>query len=94
MIIIEVKKESTLENALKILKSKVQKTRLVQQLKDRKEYVKPSVSKRNTKLKAIYVQQIKNGLANLLCTKLGYDPIMKSRYSPEHPFFCHPRWQS
>ena len=62
MIIIEVNKEKSLENALKVFKNKVQKTKLVQQLRDRKEYVKPSVSKRNDKLKAIYTEQIKNGL--------------------------------
>jgi small subunit ribosomal protein S21 len=62
MIIIDVNKEKNLEVALKTLKNKVQKTKLVQRLKDRKEYVKPSVAKRKVKLKAIYIQQIKNGL--------------------------------
>jgi small subunit ribosomal protein S21 len=62
MIIIDVNKEKSLENALKKLKYKVQKTRLVQQLRERKEYVKPSVSKREDRLKAIYSEKIKNGL--------------------------------
>jgi len=62
MIIIDVNKEKNIESALKLLKNKVQKTKLVQQLKSRKEYVKPSVSKRNTVQKAIYIQKIKNGL--------------------------------
>jgi small subunit ribosomal protein S21 len=62
MIIIDVNKEKSLESALKTLKYKVQKTRLVQQLRERKEYVKPSVEKREGKLKAIYSEKIKNGL--------------------------------
>ena len=62
MIIIDVNKEKNLESALKTLKHKVQKTRLVQQLRERKEYVKPSVAKREGKLKAIYSEKIKNGL--------------------------------
>lgn len=63
MIIIDVSKEKNIESALKILKNKVQKTKLLQQLKDRKEYIKPSVEKRNVVQKAIYTQnKIKNGL--------------------------------
>lgn len=62
MIIIDVKKEKDIESALKILKNKVQKSKLVQELRDRKEYEKPSVRKRKVKLKAIYTEKIKNGL--------------------------------
>jgi small subunit ribosomal protein S21 len=62
MIIIDVTKEKSLESALRAYKYKVQKVKQVQQLKDRKEFVKPSVTKRKEKLKAVYVQQIKNGL--------------------------------
>ncbi len=62
MIIIDVTKEKSLESALRTYKHKVQKVKQVQQLKERKEFVKPSVTKRKEKLKAVYVQQIKNGL--------------------------------
>jgi small subunit ribosomal protein S21 len=62
MIIIDVNKEKNLESGLKILKSKLQKTKLVQELRNRKEYTKPSVDKRNRKLKTIYTNKIKNGL--------------------------------
>ncbi len=34
----------------------------IQKLRERQEFVKPSVKKRTERLKAIYVQQIKNGL--------------------------------
>jgi small subunit ribosomal protein S21 len=54
MIIVDTKKEKSIEMALKSLKNKVQKTRLVQELRERKEYVKPSVKKRKTLLSAIY----------------------------------------
>lgn len=62
MLIVEVNKEKNIESALRIYKQKVQKTKQVQELRDRKEYVKISVKKRNQKLKAIHVQKIKNGL--------------------------------
>lgn len=62
MIIIEVSKEKNIESALRTYKSKVQKTKQIQKLRERQEFVKPSVTKRKEKLKAIYSQQIKNGL--------------------------------
>jgi small subunit ribosomal protein S21 len=62
MIIIDVKKEKSLEIALRILKQKTQKTGLIQELKERKEYKKPSVLKRENVLKAFYTEKIKNGL--------------------------------
>jgi len=62
MIIIDVTKEKSIETALRTYKQKVQKTRQLQDLKDRKEYTKPSVKKRETKLKAIHTDKIKNGL--------------------------------
>ena len=57
MIIINLQKEKKLETGLKKLKSKVQKTKLVQELRDRKEFVKPSVKKRNVLSKAKHVQK-------------------------------------
>jgi small subunit ribosomal protein S21 len=62
MIIIDLSKEKNLESALRTYKHKVQKTKQIQKLRERKEHVKPSVKKRSVKLKAIYVQKIKNGL--------------------------------
>jgi small subunit ribosomal protein S21 len=60
MLIIEVTKN--IEIALKIYKSKVQKTKQIQKLRERQEFVKPSVKKRSKILKAEYVQKLKNGL--------------------------------
>ena len=62
MIIIDMKKEKSIESALKTYKSKVQRTKQIQQLRERQEFVKPSVIRRKEVLKAVYVQQIKNGL--------------------------------
>ena len=60
MIIVEIKNSDNIEKALKILKSKVIKTKQTQVLFDRKEYTKPSVRKRTQKLKAIYIQKKKS----------------------------------
>lgn len=62
MIIINVNNEKSIESALRTYKQKVQKTKQIQKLRERQEFVKPSVKKRTERLKAIYVQQIKNGL--------------------------------
>jgi small subunit ribosomal protein S21 len=62
MIIIDLSKEKSIESALRAYKQKVQKTKQIQKLRGRQEFTKPSVIKREEKLKAIYVQQIKNGL--------------------------------
>ena len=63
MIIIDLSKEKTIESALRTYKNKVQKTKQIQRLRQRQEFVKPSVKKRSEKLKAIYVQQKRNGLS-------------------------------
>jgi len=62
MIIIDVTKEKSIESALRTYKQKVQKVKQVQKLRARQAFVKPSVNKRKEVLKAIYVQQKKNGL--------------------------------
>jgi small subunit ribosomal protein S21 len=63
MIIIDLSKEKNIESALRSYKSKVQKTKQIQKLRERQEFVKPSVTRRKEVLKAVYVQQIKNGLS-------------------------------
>ncbi len=62
MIIIDLTKEKSIESALRTYKSKVQKTKQIQKLRERQEFVQPSVVRRKEVLKAKYVQQIKNGL--------------------------------
>ena len=61
MLKVDVKKEG-IERALKTLKSKVIKTKQNQLLFGKKEFVKPSVVKRQQKLKASYIQKLKSKL--------------------------------
>jgi small subunit ribosomal protein S21 len=63
MIIVDLSKEKSIETALRTYKHKVQKVKQVQELRDRQVFVKPSVKKRTQKLKAVYVQQKRNGLS-------------------------------
>jgi small subunit ribosomal protein S21 len=62
MIVIDLNKEKTIESALRTYKNKVQKTKQIQKLRERQQFVKPSVKKRTERLKAIYVEQKRNGL--------------------------------
>ena len=57
MIVVPVKEGETVERALKKLKRKFEKTGVVKELRERQKFTKPSVIKRERKLKAIYVQK-------------------------------------
>jgi small subunit ribosomal protein S21 len=54
MLKVKVKDGENIEKALRQFKKKCNETKLVKQLRDRKEYVKPSVERRKNKLDAIY----------------------------------------
>jgi small subunit ribosomal protein S21 len=56
MLVIKVK-NGDINKALKQYKSKVIKTRQMTELRDRKEYTKPSEEKRKQKNKAIYLEK-------------------------------------
>lgn len=56
MLIVEVKK-GNIERALKELKGKFIKTKVTKECRDREEYTKKSVKKRQDKIKAIYLQE-------------------------------------
>lgn len=58
MIIVPVKEGESVEKALKKFKKKFEKTGVVRELRDRQKFTKPSVRKRETRLKAIYKQQL------------------------------------
>ena len=58
MIIVPVKEGESIERALKKLKRKFEKTGVIKELRNRQKFTKPSVLKREEKLKAIYVQQM------------------------------------
>jgi small subunit ribosomal protein S21 len=59
MIIIPVKEGENIDKALKKFKRKFEKTGVVKELRERQKYTKPSIKKREMKMKAIYIQQLK-----------------------------------
>ena len=59
MIIIKVD-SNNIEKALKQLKYKVRSTRQTQELRDRKEFEKPSITKRKQNIKAKFIQSIRD----------------------------------
>lgn len=61
MLIIDSKDCENIDKALKKYKKKFEKSRTLLQLRERQAFVKPSVKKREQKLKAIYKQQIESG---------------------------------
>jgi len=60
MIKIDVKKEKSLDSALKKLKYKFNKTKVKEQLFERKEFTKKSVSRREEIRRAKHREQIKS----------------------------------
>lgn len=60
MIVIEVQKGESIEKALKRYKYKVIKTKQIDMLRERQEFVKKSVTKRMKKQKAKYKQYIQH----------------------------------
>ncbi len=57
MLIVKVGNDKNIERALKQYKSKVIKTRQMSKLNEGKEFIKPSVKKRNVLSKAKHVNQ-------------------------------------
>mgnify|MGYP000483327242 CR=1 FL=1 len=62
MIIVPVKEGESINRVLKKFKRKFEKTGVVKELRNRQKYTKPSIVKREQKLKAIYVQQLRDNL--------------------------------
>ena len=60
MIIIPVKEGENIDKALKKFKRKFEKTGVVKELRERQNYTKPSIKNREMKLKAIYIQQLRD----------------------------------
>ena len=58
MIVIPIKEGENIERALKKFKRKFEKTGVVKELRNRQAFAKPSITKRQQKLKAIYIQQL------------------------------------
>jgi small subunit ribosomal protein S21 len=60
MLIVHVDNKTPIEKALKLFKSKVIKTKLMSEIRNRKEFSKPSVIKRNEINNAIYTEKNKS----------------------------------
>lgn len=61
MIIVQVKEGDNIEKALKKFKRKFEKTGIVKELRSRQAFEKPSVTNRKKMMKAVYVQQLRQG---------------------------------
>ena len=57
MLIVQVKDGENIERALKRYKNKFNSTKTVRELRQRKEYIKPTVANRATRLKAAYINE-------------------------------------
>lgn len=60
MLIIKVKEGEKIERALKRLKRKYRDTKVLQNLRDKKQFTKPSVANRKQMQKAQYIQSLRD----------------------------------
>ncbi|OJW79876.1 MAG: 30S ribosomal protein S21 [Bacteroidetes bacterium 46-16] len=61
MLIIDSKDCENIDKALKKYKKKYEKARILNQLRDRQSFTKPSIRRRTQVLKAVYRQQMASG---------------------------------
>jgi small subunit ribosomal protein S21 len=59
MLIIDARESESIDRALKKYKKKYEKAGILRQLRERQTFTKPSVKRRNTVLKAAYVQNLR-----------------------------------
>ena len=64
MLIVNVKEIGSIDRALKILKKKFDKTKTIAELRERREFKKPSVKRRDEIKKAKYRQYINSQQPN------------------------------
>ncbi|MCF8220234.1 MAG: 30S ribosomal protein S21 [Crocinitomicaceae bacterium] len=60
MLIIPIKEGENIERALKKYKKKFEKTNVMKQLRARKEFEKPSISRRQEVIRAAYKQRMQS----------------------------------
>lgn len=60
MLVIKVKEGEKIERALKRMKRKFRNTKVLQELRERRYYTKPSVAHRKKIQKASYIQSIRD----------------------------------
>ncbi|CAN5578029.1 30S ribosomal protein S21 [soil metagenome] len=59
MLIVAVKDNESIDKALKKFKKKFERTGVVRQLRDRKNFEKPSITRRQEIIKAKYINKIR-----------------------------------
>lgn len=59
MLQIPVKEGESIERALKRYKKKFDRTKVLRQLRSRKQFIKPSVARRQQVIKASYIENMK-----------------------------------
>ena len=57
MLKIQVKEGENIERALKRYKNKFRSTQVIRKLREKKQYIKPTVANRTQKLKAAYIDK-------------------------------------
>jgi len=62
MLIVPVKEGENIERALKKFKKKFDRTGVIKELRSRQQFTKPSVTKRQERLKAVYANKIRREL--------------------------------
>jgi len=60
MIVVPIKEGENIERVLKKFKRKFERTGTIKELRVRQAYVKPSVKKRETKKRAVYIQKLQD----------------------------------
>ncbi|MFT6243350.1 MAG: small subunit ribosomal protein S21 [Salibacteraceae bacterium] len=60
MLIIPVKEGENIERAIKKYKKKFEKTKVMRQLRERKQFTKPSISNRQGRIRAAYKQRMQS----------------------------------
>lgn len=64
MIIIKKNEKDSIDRMLKRFKYKLKRTKLIRQIRDGREFEKPSMKKRKEKLKAIHIQKLRDNERN------------------------------
>ncbi len=63
MLIIPIKDGESIDKALKKFKKKYERVGVLKELRERKQFIKPSIVVRATKLKAIFRRQMQESLS-------------------------------
>jgi small subunit ribosomal protein S21 len=58
MIVVNVKENESIDRALKRFKKKFERTRVARELRSRSQYTKPSVTRRQERIRATYKEKM------------------------------------